>query len=841
MAAALLHDAVHGGEAEPGSLPLLLGGEERLEDVGGGLRAHAGTGVAHREGHVGPRREVGPARRGRLADLDVANGDPDAPAARHGVARVHREVHEDLLHLARIDLHPPRALHRLDHQLDVLPDHALEHRDQLRHEGPQLDHPRLHDLLAAEGQELARERHRALRRLLDQLDVAVHRLAGLEPAQQHVRPAGDHGEQVVEVVGDPAREPADRLHLLGLLELHLQARARGVGPPLLGEVADVRAERGRAAHPRGGHGQLHRELGAVGAQGGHLDAAPDDRALAGREVAGQPLSVRVPVCGRHDHRGELLAQDVRPRDAEHPLGGRIELGHPALVVHAHEGVHRRLDHRAMPRLALAEDRLRALALGDVDHGADHAHRASRAVPHEPSAILHLQVAAVAGPESVLGLEVAAFRRGGLDLPVHPRPIVRMKAIDPPFIGPAHLVERVAAHLGEARGPHHGAVAEAPVVDRGLHRGGGHLEALVGLTEAAVRDLDLAAEPARAQQRVGLEQGNHEGEHADQEPAAENRGRDEPIRARVEGGQRGEVERPGVAAEGQREPVAELPRDVGRPRARVAVVKQALRPRVGAVVDLEVHRLPQRGAEDASEHEVGTERRGHESFQIPAPLLDGARHPAPAIHRDEDDKAEPAVRPQEHQPLAHRGLSGVAGPLEGSAVPGPAQRVETERPLLETGRLEEDDREGLRPALGRVDLVRGSPLPPDRRLVTGPERGGHPRGPADPANALVAPLEPQRRDVGSELASLHLGAAGEERAHPQEDLHVGIEAPVDRLPAHRDHPGEALLLVGPHGVQGVAPGPERQQQRAAEDDVGGPGATQGVEQGWPGPDGAGRDC
>ena len=45
----------------------------------------------------------------------------------------------------------------------------------------------------------------------------------------------------------------------------------------------------------------------------------------------------------------------------------------------------------------------------------------------------------------------------------------------------------------------------------------------------------------------------------------------------------------------------------------------------------------------------------------------------------------------------------------------------------------------------------------------------------------------------------------------------------------------------NGAQGVAPCSERQEQRAAEDDVGGPGTAQGVEQGRPRPDGAGRDC
>ena len=42
--------------------------------------------------------------------------------------------------------------------------------------------------------------------------------------QQHLGVAADDGEQVVEVVGDAAGEPADGLHLLRLAELLLELR-----------------------------------------------------------------------------------------------------------------------------------------------------------------------------------------------------------------------------------------------------------------------------------------------------------------------------------------------------------------------------------------------------------------------------------------------------------------------------------------------------------------------------------------------------------------------------------------------------------------------------------------
>src|SRR5690606_20631531 len=55
VAAALLDDPMHHGQAEPGSLAALLGGEERLEYLGGGVPAHAHAVVCHRQFDVPAR------------------------------------------------------------------------------------------------------------------------------------------------------------------------------------------------------------------------------------------------------------------------------------------------------------------------------------------------------------------------------------------------------------------------------------------------------------------------------------------------------------------------------------------------------------------------------------------------------------------------------------------------------------------------------------------------------------------------------------------------------------------------------------------------------------------
>ena len=91
---------------------------------------------------------------------------------------------------------------------------------------------RLQRLLAREGEQLAHEVGGAVGVLLDLHDVGEGLVARLVAQQQQVAEADHRRQQVVEVVGDAAGELADRLHLLRLRELGLQAL-------LLGHVDEV--------------------------------------------------------------------------------------------------------------------------------------------------------------------------------------------------------------------------------------------------------------------------------------------------------------------------------------------------------------------------------------------------------------------------------------------------------------------------------------------------------------------------------------------------------------------------------------------------------------------------
>src|SRR5207247_9935036 len=87
----------------------------------------------------------------------------------------------------------------------------------------------------------------ALTRLEDLLQVLPERVAGADVFEHQLRVADDRGEQIVEVVSDPAREPPDSLHFLSSEQLILRVlQLRDV----FGDPHDARHLAGRIAHRR---------------------------------------------------------------------------------------------------------------------------------------------------------------------------------------------------------------------------------------------------------------------------------------------------------------------------------------------------------------------------------------------------------------------------------------------------------------------------------------------------------------------------------------------------------------------------------------------------------------
>ena len=107
----------------------------------------------------------------------------------------------------------------------MLADQAAQHLLHIDHQRVQVEDLGLQHLAAAEGQQLAGQRRRLLRRSINLLHLAAQLLFKLLPFQHHAGIALDDGQHIVEVVGNSAGERADGFHPLGDAKLLFQALA----------------------------------------------------------------------------------------------------------------------------------------------------------------------------------------------------------------------------------------------------------------------------------------------------------------------------------------------------------------------------------------------------------------------------------------------------------------------------------------------------------------------------------------------------------------------------------------------------------------------------------------
>jgi hypothetical protein len=162
----------------------------------------------------------------------------------HGVAGVEREVHQDLMHLRRIGHDRQAAVVEIQLHRDVLWDQRPQHRQGLAYE-------RVHqERLAPPGAALG-EHQQLLGQVAGPLGGAAgvaQRVevpgAGRGLRQHQIEVSEDRGEEVVEVVRDPAGQTPDALQVVHLAEALFQALS-------LGHVARHQLHRRTTAHRQG--------------------------------------------------------------------------------------------------------------------------------------------------------------------------------------------------------------------------------------------------------------------------------------------------------------------------------------------------------------------------------------------------------------------------------------------------------------------------------------------------------------------------------------------------------------------------------------------------------------
>ena len=292
---------------------------------------------------------------------------------------------------------------------------------------------RLEKLAPTEGQQLAGQMGGPLAGVLDLLDIGPDRVRGPELLEDKVGVAQDSGQQIVEVVRDAAGQPANRLHLLGPVDLFLQPGAGGLRGLRLGHVlADIdRSDDFAAFIQQRGGGVPDRPLLALGGLDRHFfvgrELAPDGAKCSPFIWTNRLAGIRPPPPLIGNLRDILVGSNA----PELAVGGVRDHDPPLLVDHRHSDL-QGIEH-------LLELAVGTMSIGQTRTGADDPDRGSRLVARDMGAILDHGKRAVRPPEAVfLGPGLAALGDCRIEARQDALPIVGVDPLVPPRGGIAQL-------------------------------------------------------------------------------------------------------------------------------------------------------------------------------------------------------------------------------------------------------------------------------------------------------------------------------------------------------------------------------------------------------------------
>ncbi len=218
MPATLLGETVSHAQAQAGTVAFRLGGEKGFEGLLDDLGRHADAGVGHRQQHVLTGRHVGLGARIEFVEHGVAQFQGQLAALGHGIAGIDRQVEHHLLELVRIDHGGPQAAGDHGFDLDVLADGLAQQLVEIAQQPAEVGRLRPQRLAAGKGQQLARQLGTAFDCRAGSIDALGRAAVLLHQRLQQLQIAGDHLQHVVEIMGHAARELADGLELLRLVQ-----------------------------------------------------------------------------------------------------------------------------------------------------------------------------------------------------------------------------------------------------------------------------------------------------------------------------------------------------------------------------------------------------------------------------------------------------------------------------------------------------------------------------------------------------------------------------------------------------------------------------------------------
>ena len=161
-------------------------------------------------------------------DEDLLALEREPSAVGHGIPRVDQDVEEDLIELTRVTLDHRKALPLDEVDVDGRGENAPHHLEELANLVIHVERPDRQRLRAAHRQQLSRQVGGAARGRHDRVDLRAERRV-VELFDDDAGARADHGQEIVEVVGDTPGEHAQALELLDLEEPPLEVQTRFLG------------------------------------------------------------------------------------------------------------------------------------------------------------------------------------------------------------------------------------------------------------------------------------------------------------------------------------------------------------------------------------------------------------------------------------------------------------------------------------------------------------------------------------------------------------------------------------------------------------------------------------
>ena len=206
--AALLDDAVDGGESQPAALR--LGGKERLKDGAEHFRGDAMAFIFHFKPDVICLRHEDMVKLSDFFGGYIFNAHDEFAAFGHGIAGVDGEVDDDLLELSWIGANFPDGLADVEGELDLRTEQPGDEVANISGAGGEIERHGSQSLPPRESEQLTHEVGAAFGVFADFFDF-FELSCGHEVAR-----TDDRGEQVVKIMSDAAGKLSDGLHFLRL-------------------------------------------------------------------------------------------------------------------------------------------------------------------------------------------------------------------------------------------------------------------------------------------------------------------------------------------------------------------------------------------------------------------------------------------------------------------------------------------------------------------------------------------------------------------------------------------------------------------------------------------------